>query len=396
MPLIDQLNSASFRGIPFLLDSNEQEGGRKTVTHEYPNKLTRYVEDLGGMLRKIKVKGTISEPNYKSKRDALITALETPGIGILVHPFHGIINVVPKPYRLHESMQRVGEANFDMEFEEATPPVYPEQSSDNTSVINQFTDGVYGSVQSSFADQWEVFNKYKANFENAQGILGGLANKFSGVVNPFDTVLEKKSQFEQAIADFKSNVNNYIQSPPDLATSIAGLFNKMDEMPEDARGRFDLSQNFFNYGADVQLPPPTTFKRQQLIVNNKSLYSMVNFLSLANSFNAAAQIKYTDENDLNYIEDQLDAQFYYAIDNCELDSESLATLKELRNQSRLRFDALRLDVRRLYPITTKRTTITLLTYAYYNSLDNDALLIDLNDITTPNNIEGALNIVTAQ
>ena len=81
LPLMSELNSASFRGVPFLFDSHEVGGGRKIVTHEYPNKTQRFVEDLGGLLKVFRIRGTVTGVNYTNTKNALITALETPGIG---------------------------------------------------------------------------------------------------------------------------------------------------------------------------------------------------------------------------------------------------------------------------------------------------------------------------
>jgi prophage DNA circulation protein len=125
MTLFQTLNKASFRGVTFLLDSHDVESGRKVVVHEYINKGKRFVEDLGGLPRSFTIKGFVSEPNYKFKRDALINALEKPGVGTLIHPFYGTVQVVAEPFTLTESMQRLGEATFSMVFREATENIYP-------------------------------------------------------------------------------------------------------------------------------------------------------------------------------------------------------------------------------------------------------------------------------
>ena len=43
-----QLRAASFRGVSFGVTADESEGGRRTVTHEFPQREAPYVEDLGG------------------------------------------------------------------------------------------------------------------------------------------------------------------------------------------------------------------------------------------------------------------------------------------------------------------------------------------------------------
>jgi hypothetical protein len=70
------------------------------------------------------------------------------------------------------------------------------------------------------------------------------------------------------------------------------------------------------------------------------------------------------------------------------------SLNSLRNQVRIYFESIRLNVKQLVNITTQQTTISALVYAYYNSLDNVKLILDINKLYNPENIRGNLQIVT--
>lgn len=85
MALLDILYVATFRGIQFLIKDGSTTGGRKNVTHEYPNSDKRYVEDLGLFQKVFTINGTVTGlgVDYTFKRDALIQALEQPNRGIL-------------------------------------------------------------------------------------------------------------------------------------------------------------------------------------------------------------------------------------------------------------------------------------------------------------------------
>ena len=110
----DLLQKASFRGAEFFVDSASTTGGRKTVTHEFPNTDRRYIQDMGLKQRSFTVEAIItgSGAEYFSKRDALLNALETEGPGILVHPFYGQVSVVNDPYRLEEEISSIGRARI--------------------------------------------------------------------------------------------------------------------------------------------------------------------------------------------------------------------------------------------------------------------------------------------
>ena len=136
MPLINELDRASFRGIKFLMISGNTAGGRKTVSHEYHNADRRFVEDLGKLQRIFTVEGVITGFNYLRDREALQKALEESGAGILVHPFYGSVKVVNKGYSVTEEMTTIGEARFSMNFERADLNIFPTEADNNQSLIN--------------------------------------------------------------------------------------------------------------------------------------------------------------------------------------------------------------------------------------------------------------------
>lgn len=130
---------ASYRGIEFYYVSGTNTAGRKTVVHEFPNKTFRYVEDLGQNLRTFTItgmiKGGLYNIYYLQNKKALEDALNEEGIGILVHPFYGVVNCVCTGYTLTENETEIGSATFEMTFAEANPNIYPRLTGDNSSVI---------------------------------------------------------------------------------------------------------------------------------------------------------------------------------------------------------------------------------------------------------------------
>lgn len=63
----------------FGVTADESEGGRRTVTHEFPQREAPYVEDLGGAPRRFTVQAFVLGSDYMSRRDALEAALQQPG-----------------------------------------------------------------------------------------------------------------------------------------------------------------------------------------------------------------------------------------------------------------------------------------------------------------------------
>ena len=86
---IEKLNQASFRGIPFLVPNETAIRGQKVAIHEYPNLNKRFAEPLGKKPPIIELVCIIHTKDFFQRRADLELALETPGLGELIHPFYG-------------------------------------------------------------------------------------------------------------------------------------------------------------------------------------------------------------------------------------------------------------------------------------------------------------------
>ena len=96
----DELQQASFRGIPFAVLGGEGRFGRRVAVHQYPNRDKPYVEDMGRSMRRINVVGFLVEDSLVygggsviSQRESMVAAAEAPGPAILVHPTYGQLTV---------------------------------------------------------------------------------------------------------------------------------------------------------------------------------------------------------------------------------------------------------------------------------------------------------------
>src|SRR5215203_3377369 len=95
-----RLREASFRGVPFHVETQGRTSGRRTVLHEYPKRDEPYAEDMGRAARRYQITGHVIQKfhlpsgsgfasiNYDACRDALVEALERPGPGTLLDPYN--------------------------------------------------------------------------------------------------------------------------------------------------------------------------------------------------------------------------------------------------------------------------------------------------------------------
>lgn len=74
---VKTLREASYEGIRFDVDSATLSFGRRTVTHEFPQRDTSYVEDLGKTTRQFSIQGFIVGDDFIDRSKRLIDKIES-------------------------------------------------------------------------------------------------------------------------------------------------------------------------------------------------------------------------------------------------------------------------------------------------------------------------------
>lgn len=143
---------ASFRGVPFYVDSGEQAGGRNTVAHEHPyNEKAATTEDMGRKGHTFTVEGYVVGTEYERARDALTRALDTRGPGELVHPYFGTRRVAVLTYRIRQTRADGGTAVFSIEFRETvTAPALPTASAAPAAVVTLKVAAAKAAARAAF------------------------------------------------------------------------------------------------------------------------------------------------------------------------------------------------------------------------------------------------------
>ena len=111
---------ASFRGVPFYVDSHDFSFGRRVAKFEFAKRDVPDSEDMGRKQDGFRLRAYVIGPGYQANRDALIVAcrdMSTPGT--LVHPWLGTRRVRAELCTQREDGAAGGMASFDLAFVEA-------------------------------------------------------------------------------------------------------------------------------------------------------------------------------------------------------------------------------------------------------------------------------------
>jgi len=155
----DDLQPASFRGVPFGVLGGESRFGRRVAVHEYPNRDKPYIEDLGRSARKITLVGFLVQDstvygggNVIAQREAMVSAVERAGPGILVHPTLGELRVaIPADgFGVVERWDTGRYMEISFSFVEAGDRLFPAISASSQNIVDGLIDALGLASASDF------------------------------------------------------------------------------------------------------------------------------------------------------------------------------------------------------------------------------------------------------
>lgn len=225
MTWYDDLQTASFRGVPFQVDSVERSEGLNTVLREYPFQDLPTVFSMGQAAGEIKFSAYVIGNEYVSAMNALEKALLVDDSGILVHPSIGSMRV-----RFHGKVSikeafttEGGMARFEMTFIRAEARRYPvEATNTGMSAFAAALAGITASVQ-GFVDKY-----------NLKGVAGWVrGNVFDNLVLLHSTMFDVCFAIKQGTDGFddlvrmgrdaSSLLTDTLLIPQDLGAHFASL-----------------------------------------------------------------------------------------------------------------------------------------------------------------------------
>lgn len=107
---------ASYKGVPFYFLSNDEEGGRDTVKHQFPRRDAPYIEDMGEALRVFSGSAYVHGDDADAQAARFGETLATQGPGVLVRPTGGPVPVHCETFRRRDDLDKLGFIAFEVKF----------------------------------------------------------------------------------------------------------------------------------------------------------------------------------------------------------------------------------------------------------------------------------------
>lgn len=251
----EQMTPASFRGVEFLVESDERTGGRDGESHSMPGSdAVPFVEDTGIKGRVFRLEGFLVGADCLEARNSLLTALELPGSGELVHPTYGVRRVQVQDFASRYSSKAGGLVTLSLTFAETSA-----EPSFAVDVISP--DGVVETAASTFRDaslaqflaQFVVV-PYSAEMQAQLSGLAGAVQQVSAVRAMGDDAAAALWYQSTALAQDSAAL---LADPARLASSIRALLGTLTTGLKDAAsGLSPLTALLTIYNANSTPRPP--------------------------------------------------------------------------------------------------------------------------------------------
>lgn len=303
----NELQPASFRGVPFYWREDDTTFGRRTNLHEFPLRDTPFTEDMGRKARTYSVEAYVIGVEYMAARDALMAALEEAGSGTLVHRYFGQIRV--KVYgepRVKHSSQEGGWAKFSITFVDAgDDDASPVQRIDTRQRVQAQAATTTSVLQSQFTQNYSV-----------TGVPGWVSNASKNVLGQLDGTLGM-------INNIENTISNVFDTPNAIASNVVAVIGGLSSLTN-----FDNLVTLWKFGDIFSSVKQTTPSRIRQAKNQQSVINLVQGVAVVEAAKQSTEISYESQKNAidvrNQIADVLDEQMDSA------DDETFVALQDLQ------------------------------------------------------------------
>lgn len=275
----DSYRTASFRGVEFKVAGHDADFGRRQVTHEYPQRDEPYTEDLGRKARTFSVDGYLVGADYHLDRDKLVKACEVAGVGELVHPYLGSMDVVCTGLKLRETSAEGRMCQVTLTFTEAGKAQYPSSGNDAVRSITGAANGLKDAAGGSFLSKFLTKGFPSFVIDAAAARVGGLSGMLQNLpVNPLAEA-QTVADFFLRVRSLASEATALVGSPGDMLEQITGVLSSIgDVFGTRSESVFRLVRSEYSqpYVGTAQTP-----SRKQEMANHEAINSLVQHTVLA-------------------------------------------------------------------------------------------------------------------
>lgn len=388
-----RLPDGQFREAFFFYQESSGSGGRKTQTHEYPNKTERYVEDLGGLEKKFTFNVYTDDNVSYSERDDLIKALDEAGVGTLVHPSFGDLQVVVVGYTFTESVKELGITKFTINFEVASQNILPTETTATKGFLAKLKSDILGDNEKAFDDGWKSVKNAKAKFDSGVKTLKRTANKINNIAKQIQGAGDSFADLTTSLNQIVNSANKLVQAPSVLASNLRTAFDNLGVAFKNSKDLFNTTKKLFGFNESDQAIVGNSQIQKDIKTNQDQLNNFVNVAVLATAYDASVNIEYNNLQELNQVIADLENGFNQLPDT--IDKNLRDALLQMKIEATNIFSQLAISLPNVanYNVINP-ISLNNLIFKLYGSLELKETIRLLNNFGDTSQIQGNIKILT--
>ena len=372
---------ASFRGVSFLVTSESESGGKKHDTHEYPNADFRFTEELGMLSPTFTLQGIVHGENANSRRSALINALSRRGVGTLVHPARGTVQVQCISYVASSENENNGQHAFSMTFQASRQNATLSPGLLSASSISVRVFSAIGLMQTAFSSAYQTPDG-TLNITSAQNKLTSISSDLSTAFSVPNLVQSQASMFRSALRVFNDGITQNSLSGSRTASSLNALFATTENIFTNAGDGLSPWLGLTTFGDDDQEIDRTTFNRTQREENRLILNDYVRIYSFAGALEAASFRDYSTDTEIieakQVLTQAFDDVFLTPDSVIGRDEDIKSPISDIYADTLRILDEKIINTPRVVSVNVASSSAALTSYLYYASIDREDTIAGLN------------------
>lgn len=389
-----RLIGATFRGVPFFVESAQRTGGRRIVTHEFPMRADPYVEDLGRHARVFGVEAYVIGDGYVGQRDQLLAALEDViGPGELVHPYYGIRRAICSGVTARETIQDGRMAVLSIEFTE-TPAqeITATDEPDLGALVGSSADAAQLASAAQFVDDYDVAGMPSFSLASAERALASLSAGVGVALGPVARNAQELALLAQQVDILTAQASSLVRQPADVLGAFGSAVGALASAVLDAPGAV-LAALMDAYAADAgPAVIVTTATRLREAANQTALVGALRRSLAIEAARHAPRVPFATLDDAVAARDQVAAAIEEQLEGAG--DDVYAAMAQLRS-----------DLVRAVPGEARLASVStiaprvpvpslVLSYQLYGSVDGEADLIARNRAPHPGFLSGSLQVLS--
>lgn len=203
----NNLQTASYRGIPFDVKDIDDSNTKALVLHQYAYKDGADIEDLGNDAEEVTLTAVFWGNDYEVRFNQLLKALATKGGGTLVHPVRGRMpNMHPSSYHFTHEAENIDYVRFSITFRKSINelPIF------SLSSIFSVIDSLFNQAENLIALATDYFNAFRTSINEIKSYRARVRAIEASLIN-LNYEIQRLARGDNELL-FASNSGKYAES----------------------------------------------------------------------------------------------------------------------------------------------------------------------------------------